>query len=69
MQRSDGQEILIGGGTKKVHELGSEINIGDSLISYTRNNSGDASESDIMNNVKVPRGLRTKIVLADGTQI
>ncbi|MDF2516338.1 MAG: hypothetical protein K0R59_1634 [Sphingobacterium sp.] len=69
LQRSDGQEIVIGGGTKKVHELGGEINIGDSLISYTGNSSHDAGDSDIMNSVEVPRGLRTKIVLADGTQV
>jgi len=69
LHRSNGEEVLIGTGTKNLQENGGNINIGDNQISYTETNSADAKTSNIMNTVDVPRGLRTKIVLTDGTQV
>lgn len=69
LHRSNGEEVLIGTGTKNLQENGGEISIVDNQISYTETNSADAKTSNIMNTVDVPRGLRTKIVLTDGTQV
>ncbi len=67
LRLGNGEEILIDAQAKNLQEQGSEIDIAKNLIRYKEKNVGDKITN--LNNLEVPLGMRTKVILADGTQV
>lgn len=70
LRLANGKEILIDSQTEHLNEQGSDIRITNDLINYTgKTDENTVDNEEFINSLEVPPGRRTKVVLADGTQV